>query len=300
MPELQGTVRDADATNREVRAYGSAWSFSDCWVTPNVLVDTSGLDRVLGLSEGQLVWHHRYPNCAGSGVERSAVSCIASLRSSTTRRRVVAMLDMTSSPGWASRRAGAGLCQPWAVQPANHLRPCWPRPPTAATSICRRSPTWCALHTVTADGSAHWIEPADDPRITARAKLLHQDREVLAQAGLVAEQVHYDDDLFGAAHVAVWRLCIAYAAITEVREQLGLSERVRPDMSWRGLRPLLQSDALFTGTQRLSLDDTYLHRDCPAHRAIFWGDKDGLLGRPPARRVRRWRRRARAPAVAGR
>jgi hypothetical protein len=278
--ELLGTVREANATNREVRAYGSAWSFTDCWATPDVLIDTSALDRVLGLSEGQSVWRHRYPNRAGSGVERSAVlvrglddAVIAAGRrlvhveAGIKLHRLIEVLDHPQARGnYAGHDIGS-----WSGQPTRGRWSLTTMGGSTGQSLAGVLATAThggdfdlppiadmvrALHIVTADGSAHWIEPAGERRITARAKLLDQDREVLAQGGLVAEQIHYDDDLFDAALVSVGRLGIVYAAVIEVREQFGLSERVRPGMSWRGLRPLLQSGALFTGTQGLNwLDD---------------------------------------------
>jgi FAD/FMN-containing dehydrogenase len=38
-------VKDAEANQQRVHAYGSLWSFSDCALTPDVLVDTSSLNK---------------------------------------------------------------------------------------------------------------------------------------------------------------------------------------------------------------------------------------------------------------
>lgn len=255
--DLGNIVRQANRENRQVRAIGSTWSFSDCWVTQDILVDLSRLNRIFAFSKGREVWGHTDPDRGTTSTEDSVVLVetlkdevlgsdrrFAHVEAGLVLRDLIEALD---DPGkddragrdrWALLTMGgaSGQTLAGAISTGTHGGD-FNLPPIADMVK--------AIHVIAPDGTPHWIERTGSRSITSLDKFVRLGRFIGALAGLLPENIHYDDDLFNAALVSVGRMGVICAYVIEVRSQFGLSERVR-ETTWLAIRSLLESQ-LFTG-----------------------------------------------------
>lgn len=268
MIDLSNHVRQANRENRQVRAIGSTWSFSDCWVTQDLLVDLSRLNRIFAFSKGREVWGHTDPGRGTTSTEDSVVLIealkddvlsgdrrFAHVEAGFRIRDLIEALDdpskddRTGRDRWALLTMGgaSGQTLAGAISTGTHGGD-FNLPPIA--DMVR------AIHIIAPDGTPHWIERTGSRSITSRDKFVNlfgsgAGRFLGALAGLLPENIHYDDDLFNAALVSVGRMGIICAYVVEVRSQFGLSERVR-QTTWNQIKPHLASGVIFTGTSGIN------------------------------------------------
>ncbi|MFN9624243.1 MAG: hypothetical protein ACK587_15645 [Cyanobacteriota bacterium] len=260
---LGNIVRRANLGNRQVRAIGSTWSFSDCWVTQDLLVDLSSLNRIFAFSKGREVWGHTDPGRGNTSTEDSVVLVetikdevlgsdrrFAHVEAGLVLRDLIEALD---DPGkddragrdrWALLTMGgaSGQTLAGAISTGTHGGD-FNLPPIA--DMVR------AIHIIAPDGTPHWIERTGSSSITSLDKFVRLGRFIGALTGLLPENIHYDDDLFNATLVSVGRMGIICAYIIEVRSQFGLSERVR-QTTWGQIKLHLESGSIFTGTSGIN------------------------------------------------
>jgi hypothetical protein len=269
LPASVAIVQEALRLRRHVRALGRGWSFTELATTTDFMIDTRSLRGILALSQGRRVWGHRIEDrdrvddpdsdndplpAAGYPSDRSLVlidalrdDVLASDRrlvhilAGTTVREVYEALDAPArdrpvgSPGsrgrWALPTMGGASGQTFAglIATGSHGGD-FNLPPIA--DMVR------AIHLIAPDGSQRWIEPAAAP-ISDPARLQGAMRE------LRREQLHYDDDMFNAALVALGSLGIVFSLVLEVRPQFGIDEVVHPATTWAAIRGPLADGSLF-------------------------------------------------------
>lgn len=269
--ELQNLVRNAAKEARSVRAFGSAWSFTDCWVSQDCLIETTRLKKIFAFSQGREVWGHTDPGQTTDAGDESRV-LIEAVRDEalgTERRfahveagiKLADLLTALDHPASRGRYPGRDI----AVRPGQPARGRWTLNTMGGAvgqSLAGALSTGThggdfnlppldhmvrAIHLVAADGAPHWIERSGANSLTSPAKFAAMGRLVGVLSGLVPGNIHYDDELFNAVLVSLGRFGVAYAFVIEVRPQCGISERVR-DTTWRELRNHLLSGELFTGS----------------------------------------------------
>jgi hypothetical protein len=193
--DVVSIVRNAEANHKQVHAYGSAWSFSDCAMTPDVLVDTHLLSneiqtvqRAFNGNEPPNVYHVE----AGITIHQLYLN----LDGKNPRLALETM-------GGASGQTLAG-----AISTGTHGGDLF-MPPIADSVL--------AIHLVGAGGVQYWVEPT--AAITTKASL-HQ----FVGPGITLENIVYDDDWFNAVLVSVGCMGIIYAVVLRVRPQYNLIE----------------------------------------------------------------------------
>lgn len=253
--QLAGMVRKAKTENRKIRAVGSKWSFTDCWVSDDVLLEIGALQGILALSQGRNVW----------------------ARSPSTRDESFALVEALSDAAVASNRRfvhfQAGIKLDALIKALDHpeedvkVRPDEPdrsrwslftmggsRGQSFAGAVSTGThggdfaltPIADCIQAIAifmGDGELHWIERSGPGAITDYNRLISLP---VTPGRPRDDHIHYDDDLFNAALVSMGRLGIIYSFVIEVREQFGLSERII-ETTWNTIRPELLSGNLFAG-----------------------------------------------------
>lgn len=201
LEELIAIVRSAAQQNKNVRAVGSSWSFSDIAVTPGYVVETSHLDRVLTtVLPNALLAAHVITQLVNTQSHH-----LVHVEAGIQLENLMTILDGT---GRAPYTMGGAAGQTLAGVLSTSVHGSHFRLPPFPDSVR-------AIHLVGPDGMQHWIEPKDRP-ITDYVKL---------QAALGPNvQIHYDDEWFDAALVTVGGLGIIYAVVFEVTDQYMLAE----------------------------------------------------------------------------
>ena len=203
--EIADIIKEAEATNSKVRAFGSGHGLSDIAVTSDYLVDTSGLQRVLPLHKEQLKAEHQSDHLfrveAGIKIKRlnrklkEAGLALANMGGSDVQSIIGAISTSTH---------GSGIT----------LGP--------LPSIVK------SLVLVTCGGAIYRIEPTNG--IT--------DPDCYDE-GYLGIQLIQDDAIFNSVVVSMGCMGIIYSLIIEVVPAFLLSE-TRKIYKWRELKPLLQ------------------------------------------------------------
>ena len=213
LEELVEIVQEAGRLGRGVRAVGSSWSNSDVAVTPDYVVETDRLNRVLtDVLDSSL-------SPLGAGLKLVHVEAgikLYELNEFLDGRRL-ALRTMGGSSG----QSLAGV-----VSTSAHGMDIDRGP---IPDMVR------AIHLVGPGGAQHWIEPS--AAITTRAG-------VKQALGLADENIHYDDEWFNAALVAVGSLGIIYSLVVEVVDQYDLVS-TREEVDWGVMKPRLKAGTPF-------------------------------------------------------
>ncbi len=267
--DIFNLVRQAQQTNRKIKAVGSGWSFTDNWVSDDILVDTSLLDRIHAFSRGRNAWHHKHGENS-TEAETSAVLIdllkedilnnpnrrFAHIEAGITIRKLIDALDTPNLDGrddadrWALPTMGgaSGQTLAGAISTATH---------GGDFNLSPIADMVRAIHVVGADGKIYWVERTGSRSITDPAKVASINAFVGAFTGVTSQNVIYDDNLFRSILVSNGRFGVIYSFIIEVRSQFGLSERVVNNQTWNTIRPLLLSGDIFTGTRGLDWLSTH-------------------------------------------
>lgn len=273
--ELSRIVKEAKAQNRKVRAVGSKWSFTDVWVSDEILLNMDSLTGIFALSQGRNVWvrppnraDHSFVlvealNDAAIASNRMFVHFLAGIKLDSLIKAldhpeedVKVRPDQPDRGRWSLFTMGGSRGQSFAgaVSTGTHggdfsLKP-------IADSIQ-------AISIFMGDGELHWIERSGPRAITDLGRLTSLP---VTPGRPRNDHIHYDDDLFNAALVSLGRLGIIYSFVIEVRGQFGLSEK-KIETTWNTIRPDLLSGDLFTGvrggTRWLSAHDRTLASGAP-------------------------------------
>jgi FAD/FMN-containing dehydrogenase len=215
LEEIVTIVKNAEANGRRVHAVGSGWSFSDCAMTPDVMVDMRFLNGEIG-TVGQAFNGHQPP-------------AVVHVQAGITIRDLYTLLDGRRPPLALETMGGAsGQTLAGAVSTGTHGGDKFIGP--LADSVL-------AIHLVGAGGAQYWIEPSAP--ITDRI-LLRQF--VVPQ--IPPENIRYDDDWFNAILVSVGCMGIIYALVLRVRPQYNLLETT-VTTTWAAFKqnaPLLLAD----------------------------------------------------------
>jgi FAD binding domain/D-arabinono-1,4-lactone oxidase len=211
LEELVAIVKRAEQGQQQVRACGSHWSYAGIATTTDVLVET---DRLASVLDSVIGSHRAVLNAAAAG--RHFVHVEAGIKF----RDLLRYLDLQQlapiTMGGSDGQSLAGLL-------STSVHGCdFDRGPVVDTVR--------ALHLVGPGGVQHWIEPAQG--IT--------DANALRAALGPDVQLHYDDDYFDSALVAVGSLGIIYAAIVEVVPQYDLVQQI-DKVAWSDARTWLET-----------------------------------------------------------
>lgn len=254
LEELTRIVRRANREGKTVRAAGSHWSFSDCALTWDVIVETSNLNKIFAFSQGRSVFGHRDPGRPAAHGDESQVlpealnnSVVVSTRKFAHIQAGIKIKDLyealdnpandnrTGRGRWALRTMGgaSGQTVAGAISTGTH---------GSDFNLPPLSEMVRAIHLVAADGSQHWIERTGTGSITEPERLFRTFGGVIPR-----ENIHYDNDFFNGILVSMGRMGIIYSFVIEVTSQFGLSEVVH-ETTWLDLKPHLESGAIFRGT----------------------------------------------------
>ena len=186
LEELINVITAAEQRGQGVRAVGSSWSNSDVAVSPGVIVQTDALAGVLTEVTSDCL--------AAAAAGRRLVHVEAGIKlwqlNAILDDRKLALHTMGGSSG----QSVAGVLSTSAHGMDVDRGP--------IPDMVR------ALHLVGPGGVQHWIEPADDP-VTDPAALA-------TVLNLPAANIHYDNDWFNSALVAVGSFGVIYSVIIEV------------------------------------------------------------------------------------
>jgi len=193
--DVVSIVTRAEANGQHVHAFGSSWSFSDCAMTPDVMVSTHMLNNPINTV--QLAFNGTQP------------PNVFHTEAGITIRSLYLTLDQQSPPlaletmGGSSWQTVAG-----AVSTGTHGGDIF-LPPIADCVL--------AIHLVGAGGTQYWIEPT--AAITDKALL---QKYVVPDIAL--QNIIYDDRWFNAVLVSLGCMGIIYAVVLRVRLQYNLIE----------------------------------------------------------------------------
>ena len=209
LEELVSIVREAEQRGRGVRAVGTSWSNSDVAVSPDYVVETDGLQRVIT----DVVDSCR--NARGSALKLMHVE--GGLKVETLNHLLDPRGLALTTMGGSSGQSIAGV-----VSTSAHGMDVDRAP---IPDMVR------AIHLVGPGGMQHWIEPSAGITDPQRLK---------AVLGLADENLHYDDDWFNSALVAMGSLGIIYSLVVEVVAQHDLVNTCVP-VDWSAIRTTLKN-----------------------------------------------------------
>jgi FAD/FMN-containing dehydrogenase len=192
--DLVAIVREAEVHGKKVHALGSTYSFSDCAMTTDYMVDTRALWRPIQTVQQAL---------AGA-----TPPTVYHVEAGITIRDLYQNLD---SLGLALETMGgsSGQSVAGAISTGTHGGD-YLMPPLADSVL--------AIHLVGAGGIQYWIEPSTD-RITDATLL--QQRVV---PNIALNNIIYDDATFNACLVSLGSMGIIYAVVLRVRSKYDLVE----------------------------------------------------------------------------
>lgn len=190
---ITSIVREAETVNKRVHAFGSAWSFSDCAITPDYVIDTRLLNRPIqtvqrALRPGQspLLYHAQ----AGMTIE-------------SLYTELAALGQALDTMGASSGQTLAG-----AISTGTHGGDLFKSP--LADNVL-------ALHLVGTGGVEYWVEPSSgitDPALVRK----------YVGPTIDARNIIYDDQMFDACLVSLGCMGVIYAVVFKVREAYDLVE----------------------------------------------------------------------------
>ncbi len=193
LEDIVSNIREAEANQMHVHAFGSTWSFSDCAITPDYLIDTTRLNKPIqtvqkALRDGQssFVYH----------VEAGIT--IKDLYTNLDRLGL-ALVTMGGSSG--QTLAGA-------ISTGTHGGDKFMAP--LADSVL-------AIHLVGTGGTQYWVEPSSG---ITDSSLLRQ----FVVPDIEPKNIIYDDATFDAVLVSLGCMGIIYAVVLRVREPYDLVE----------------------------------------------------------------------------
>ncbi|MEH2539201.1 FAD-binding protein [Bradyrhizobium sp. AZCC 1699] len=199
-------VREAEALNKRVHAFGSKWAFSDCAVTSDQALDTTQLYRELAIEQLELALR------PGQNVRVYHVEAGVTIRGlyDNLYRKGLALETM----GGASGQTLAGAISTGTHGGDKYLSP-------LADSVL-------AIHLVGVGGTQFWIEPSVG--ITDPARLReHVVRDV------DPKNIIYDDAVFNACLVSLGCMGVIYAVVLRVRPAYDLVETT-VQTTWQSFR----------------------------------------------------------------
>jgi hypothetical protein len=211
--QLVAIIKNAEANGRKVHALGSGWSFSDCALTQDVLIDTTQLrqpiqtvQQAITASPKPLVFHVQ-----GGITIHDLYVALDGFTDPTTGQALPLALE---TMGGASGQTLAG-----AVSTGTHGGDLFMGP--LADSVL-------AIHLVGAGGTQYWLEPT--AAIT--------DKNLLRQfviPDVPLQNIVYDDDWFNAALVSIGCMGVIYAVVLRVRLQYFLVETTT-ESTWQSFK----------------------------------------------------------------
>jgi FAD/FMN-containing dehydrogenase len=192
--DLVAIVRLAEARAKKVHAQGSTYSFSDCAMTTDYMVDTRALRKPVQTVQQALVG--------------ATPPTVYHVEAGITIRELYQNLDALGlaleTMGGSSGQSIAG-----AISTGTHGGD-YQMSPLADKVL--------AIHLVAAGGTQYWIEPSTD-RITDATLL--QQRVV---PNIALNNIIYDDATFNACLVSLGCMGIIYAVVLRVRSKYDLVE----------------------------------------------------------------------------
>ncbi|MBV8904203.1 MAG: FAD-binding protein [Acidobacteriia bacterium] len=195
LADLIAIVKGAETAARKVHAFGSGWAFSDCAVTPDVMVDTHLLNRAI--------------NTVQEAFNGSQPPFVFHVEAGIKIHELYNKLDNLNPPLALETMGGAsGQSLAGAVSTGTHGGDLF-MPPIADSVL--------AIHLVAAGGAQYWIEPSAS--ITDKARLQQFVIPDMPLANIV-----YDDNWFNAALVSVGCMGVVYSVVLRVRPQYSLLE----------------------------------------------------------------------------
>ncbi len=205
--DIVAIIREAEAAGKHVHAFGSKWSFSDCAITTDYMIDCGELvgavqtvQKALLPGQSQLLFHVE----AGATIEDLYTALGA---------QGLALITM----GGASGQTIGG-----AISTGTHGGDLF-MPPLADSVL--------ALHLVGTGGAQYWIEPS--PGITDPSLL-----QKFVVPGIDAQNIIYDNATFNACLVSLGCMGVIYAVVLRVREAYDLIETTR-QTTWQALLPIM-------------------------------------------------------------
>ncbi|MDP9314710.1 MAG: FAD-binding protein [Chloroflexota bacterium] len=197
-------VREAEAAQKHVHAFGSKWSFSDCAFTSDYVIDTRQLFRAI-----QTVQRALRPGRSSRVYHVEAGITIRSLYNNLNRLGLA-----LETMGGASGQTLAGAISTGTHGGDKLLAP-------LADSVL-------AIHLVGAGGTQFWIEPSSG--ITDPALL-----KAHVVPDIDPENIIYDDATFDACLVSLGCMGVIYAVVLRVREAYDLVETT-VETTWHAFR----------------------------------------------------------------
>lgn len=227
--DLVWILAQAQAEGRKVKAVGRGWSFEDCAVSEDWVVDVGALDNTIPFltdpATGSAILAPQWRERQFGASSEKLYHVEAGIRIFDLNRRLeaegLAMLTLGGSQGQTLAGAiststhGSNLDQP------------------ALPGVVQ------AIHLVTTGGQEVWIESISEP-LTAGDEVLR------AQLGCADLQVVRDDELLRAARVTLGRLGVIYSYVIKVTQAFRLAEWTE-ELTWASV-----SDALAAGVGQTS------------------------------------------------
>lgn len=207
LDELVAAVQQAESTrhHHHAHAFGSKWSFNDSPITPDFMIDATGLSGPVG--PGNAVQQALLPGAGDPDL-------LYHVLGGTTIRDLNSQLDGFTKNGRArplgliTMPASSTMTIAGAISTGSHGTDPW-LPPLADTVA--------AIHLVGAAGTQFWIEPSAP--ITS-PNLIGE----FVAPGIHPGDIIYDDSVFDSALVSVGAMGVIYSLVLRVRDQYGLIE----------------------------------------------------------------------------
>ena len=190
--DIVAIVQEAEAANKHVHAFGSAWSYSDCAITTDYLIDTRLLNRPVQTVQNALL--------PGQSPLLYHIEAGMTIENIYTQLEIHGLALETM--GGSSGQTIAG-----AISTGTHGGDLF-MPPLADSVL--------AIHLVGPGGAEYWIEPS--PGITDPGLL---QKFVI---GIDPHNVIYDTATFNACLVSLGCMGVIYAVVLRVREAYDLIE----------------------------------------------------------------------------
>ncbi|TAH51631.1 MAG: FAD-binding protein [Chloroflexota bacterium] len=249
LPDLVWILQQAELEGRKVKAVGRGWSFEDCAVSDDWVVDICQLNNTITFltdpATGPAIlapgWRARQ---TGASTEK--------LYHVEAGIRIIDLNERLADKGLAMLTLGGsqGQTLAGAISTSTHGSTL-DHPPLPGVIQ--------AVHLITTGGQEVWIESASEP-VTAA------DEPLRAQLACPDLQIIRDDALLRAAQVTIGRFGVIYAYVIKVTQSYRLSEWTE-ELSWPSV-----SNALVAGVGQ--------GNEVPVRGHL--GGLAGLLSDPPA------------------
>lgn len=226
--ELVGILRRAEAEGKKVKAVGSGWSFEDCAVSEDWVVDIKCLNRAISdltNDPGTVLtaaWANRQIDPSADKLYHVEAGIKIFTLNEELTKKSLAMLTLGGSQG--QTLAGA-------ISTSTHGSDL-DQPPLAGVIQ--------AIHLITTGGQEVWIESASAP-VTANDAVLRSKLQCPAL------RIERDDELLRAAMVTVGRFGVIYSYIIKVTPVFCLAEWAQ-ELSWSSVSAALAGGVGLAGT----------------------------------------------------